>query len=214
MPAPILQGSRALPETLVKSSVLRTVDGRTLEWDVDRWMAPADHVDESLLDRAIGPVLDVGCGPGRHVSSLLSRGVEALGIDTSPTAVRLARRRGAPVAHQSIFDAVPDTGQWRCGLLLDGSIGIGGNPESLLRRVSGVLSKRGRLLVETVHPQQASEDLHVRVETAVSSGPWFRWSVVSHLDVAALAATSGFLVNDTWEDEGRYFAQLERIADP
>ena len=26
--------------------------------------------------------------------------------------------------------------------------------------------------------------------------------------------TSGFLVNDTWEDEGRYFAQLERIADP
>ena len=151
----------------MKSSVLRTVDGRTLEWDVDRWMAPADHVDESLLDRTIGPVLDVGCGPGRHVSSLLSRGVEALGIDTSPTAVRLARRRGAPVAHQSIFDAVPDTGRWRCGLLLDGSIGIGGNPESLLRRVSGVLSKRGRLLVETVHPQQASEDLHVRVETAV-----------------------------------------------
>ena len=142
VPAPILQGSRALPETLVKSSVLRTVDGRTLEWDVDRWMAPADHVDESLLDRTIGPVLDVGCGPGRHVSSLLSRGVEALGIDTSPTAVRLARRRGAPVAHQSIFDAVPDTGRWRCGLLLDGSIGIGGNPESLLRRVSGVLSKR------------------------------------------------------------------------
>ena len=115
---------------------------------------------------------------------------------------------------QSIFDAVPDTGQWRCGLLLDGSIGIGGNPESLLRRVSGVLSKRGRLLVETVHPREASEDLHVRVETAVSSGPWFRWSVVSHLDVTALAATSGFLVNDTWEDEGRYFAQLERIADP
>lgn len=31
---------------------------------------------------------------------------------------------------------------------------------------------------------------------------------------AALAATSGFLVNDTWDDDGRYFAQLERIADP
>ena len=106
------QRSRVLPETLVRSSVLRTVDGRTLEMDVRRWMAPADQVDESLLDRAIGPVLDVGCGPGRHVSSLLGRGVEAMGIDTSPTAVRLARRRGAPVAHQSVFDAVPDAG---CG---------------------------------------------------------------------------------------------------
>ena len=171
-----------------ESSVLRTVDGRTLELDVRRWMAPADQVDESLLDRAIGPVLDVGCGPGRHVSSLLSRGIEAMGIDTSPTAVRFARRRGARVAHQSIFDAVPDTGQWRCGLLLDGSIGIGGDPESLLQRVSEVLSERGRLLVETVHPQQPSEDLDVRIETAASSGPWFRWSLVSHVDMAALAA--------------------------
>jgi SAM-dependent methyltransferase len=209
-----MQRSRALPETLVNTSVLRTVDGRTLEWDVGRWMAPADQVDESLLDRAIGPVLDVGCGPGRHVSSLLSRGVEALGIDSSPAAVRLARRRGASVAHQSIFDPVPDAGLWRCVLLLDGSIGIGGNPLSLLRRVSGVLSKRGRLLVETVHPQQPSEDLRVRVETATNSGPWFRWSVVSHPDVATLAYTSGFQVNDTWEEEGRYFAQLERVSDP
>ncbi len=157
-------------------------------------MAPADQVDESLLDRAIGPVLDVGCGPGRHVSSLLSRGVEAMGIDTSPTAVRLARRRGARVAHQSIFDAVPDAGMWRCALLLDGSIGIGGNPEGLLRRVRGVLSKHGRLLVETGHPQQPTEDLHVRIETAVSCGPWFRWSVVSHVDVGALAGASGFHV--------------------
>ena len=33
-------------------------------------------------------------------------------------------------------------------------------------------------------------------------------------DVATLAGTSGFHVNDTWEDEGRYFAQLECISDP
>ena len=109
------------------------LDGRTLELDVRRWMAPADQVDEALLDRAIGPVLDVGCGPGRHVSSLLGRGTVAMGIDTSPTAVRLARERGARVAHQSVFDAVPDAGMWRCALLLDGSIGIGGDPEGLLR---------------------------------------------------------------------------------
>jgi hypothetical protein len=80
--------------------------------------------------------------------------------------------------------------------------------------VGGLLARRGRLLIETVHPTQPSEDLHVRVETEMSSGPWFRWSVVSHPDVAALAGSSGFRVNDTWEDEGRYFAQLERIPGP
>ena len=177
-------------------------------------MAPADQVDESLLDRAIGPVLDVGCGPGRHVSSLLSRGVEAMGIDTSPTAVRLARRRGAPVAQRSIFDAVPDAGRWRCALLLDGSIGIGGNPESLLRRVSEVLAKRGRLLVETGHPHQPSEHLDVRIETADEGGPWFRWSLVSHVDMGALARTSGFHLTDSLGGRRALLRPTRSIADP
>ena len=48
-------------------------------------------------DRARGPVLDVGCGPGRHVHHLARRGVLAIGIDVSRDAVRLARRRGASV---------------------------------------------------------------------------------------------------------------------
>jgi SAM-dependent methyltransferase len=185
-----------------------------LELDVRRWMAPADPVDEALLDRALGPVLDVGCGPGRHVSSLLGRGIEALGLDTSPTAVRLARGRGARVAHQSVFDAVPDAGMWRCALLLDGSIGIGGHPEGLLQRVAGLLSERGRLLVETGHPQQPTEHLEVRIETAASCGPWFRWSLVSHVDMEAFARASGFHLSDAWEEGSRYFVQLDRAPHP
>ena len=185
-----------------------------LELDVRRWMAPTDQVDESLLDRAIGPVLDVGCGPGRHVSSLLGRGVEAMGIDTAPTAVRLARRRGAAVAQRSVFDQVPDAGRWRCALLLDGSIGIGGDPEGLLRRVAEVLAARGRLLVETGHPNQPTEHLEVRIETGMKCGPWFRWSLVSHVEMGALARTSGFHLTEAWEDDGRYFAQLDRSSSP
>jgi SAM-dependent methyltransferase len=203
-----------MPETLVRPSVLRTEDGRALQLDVRRWMAPADEVDESLLDRAIGPVLDVGCGPGRHVAALLGRGVEAMGIDTSPRAVSLARRRGAVVAQRSVFDELPDAGRWRCALLLDGSIGIGGDPEGLLRRVGEVLAARGRLLVETGHPKQPTEHLDVRVETATKRGPWFRWSLVSHVDAGALARTSGFHLTEAWSDDGRYFVQLDRSSSP
>ena len=61
-----------------------------------RWLGPAGAVDERVLERARGPVLDVGCGPGRHVHALARRGVLALGVDVSPVAVRLARARGAP----------------------------------------------------------------------------------------------------------------------
>jgi SAM-dependent methyltransferase len=39
-----------------------------------------------------GAVLDAGCGPGRDVLALTERGVEALGIDTSPAMLAEARR--------------------------------------------------------------------------------------------------------------------------
>jgi SAM-dependent methyltransferase len=199
-----------MPETLVRTSFLRTEDGRILELDVRRWMAPADPVDESLLDRARGAVLDVGCGPGRHVQSLMRRGIPALGIDTSPSAVALARRRGANVDECSIFDEVPAVGTWGSALLLDGSIGIGGDPEALLKRVGQVVAARARLLVETGHPNEPTETLDVCVETATKSGPWFRWSLVSHVDMGRLARTSGFRLTSAWEKDDRYFAQLDR----
>src|SRR5205823_333854 len=82
--------------------------------------------------RAVGPVLDVGCGPGRHVLALARRGVLAVGVDVTPAAVRYARARGAPVFRGSVFAAVPGVGHWRTALLLDGNIGIGGRPVVLL----------------------------------------------------------------------------------
>jgi hypothetical protein len=75
--------------------VARDVRGRAQRLPVERWLAPASEADERLLDRTEGPVLDVGCGPGRHVHALVRRGVLALGVDVSPSAVRIARARGA-----------------------------------------------------------------------------------------------------------------------
>ena len=56
----------------------------------DRWLAPAGAVDARVLAGLRGPVLDVGCGPGRHVRALLERGVVALGIDVTPQLVETA----------------------------------------------------------------------------------------------------------------------------
>jgi SAM-dependent methyltransferase len=67
------------------------------------------------------PVLDIGCGPGRHVHALARRGVLALGVDVSAGALALARARGAAVFEASIFAEVPHPGQWASALLLDGN---------------------------------------------------------------------------------------------
>jgi SAM-dependent methyltransferase len=42
-----------------------------------------------------GPVLDVGCGTGEHALMAAESGLEATGIDASPTAIALARRKAA-----------------------------------------------------------------------------------------------------------------------
>ncbi len=194
------------------TSHLRVADGRVLRLDVGRWMGATDRVDEDVLDRAVGPVLDVGCGPGRHVGALHRRGVETLGVDLSPTAVALARRRGAPVVQQSVFDALPGHGRWRTALLLDGSVGIGGDPVALLRRVRELLHPAGRVLVEVEPRHVATESVTVRVETARGGGPWFRWAFVSATAIGPLAQRIGLGETDRWEDAGRHFSALARLS--
>jgi SAM-dependent methyltransferase len=124
------------------SLVCRDEQGCVRRLPLARWLGRAGAVDERVLDRAVGPVLDVGCGPGRHVSSLARRGVLALGVDVSPVAVRLARARGAKAIERSIFARLPGAGTWGSALVLDGNIGIGGRPDALLRRVADLLALR------------------------------------------------------------------------
>jgi len=96
--------------------VARDRAGVAVELATARWLAGAGSTDLRVLRRARGPVLDIGCGPGRHVRALADRGVAALGIDASPAAVRVARDRGTRVLQGSVFDAVPAMGGWRTAL--------------------------------------------------------------------------------------------------
>ena len=94
-------------------------------------------------------MLDIGCGPGRHLAALAAAGHDGLGLDLSPVAVRLARARGAEAILRSVFADVPRAGTWATALLLDGNIGIGGAPQALLARACALVAPGGSVLVET-----------------------------------------------------------------
>ena len=192
---------------------LRLADGRVLAMELTRWLAAADDVDEGVHDRAEGPVLDVGCGPGRMVRALRDRGVEALGVDISSSAVAVARARDTPVVHASAFAPLPDEGRWGTTLLIDGSVGIGGDPAMLLRRIAKLLCPGGRLLVEVEGPHQPTESVLARLESARRRSPWFRWARLSARDLPSLAGDCGFHVAEQWVDAGRHFGRLDRCGD-
>ncbi len=186
----------------------RWSDGTTLDLPLKRWLGAPAHGDESVLRRATGPALDIGCGPGRHLVALGQRGVEALGVDVSRAAVEIARRRGARAITGSIFDRLPGDRRWGTALLLDGNIGIGGAPRTLLRRVLPLLAPRGQVLVELDAPGVGSVDGVVRLAGATGWSDPFRWARVGVDDVDALAAATGYSVAEVWSTHGRWFGAL------
>ena len=197
--------------------VLRAENGTRLPLDPARWHAEPTPGEERLVDAMAGPVLDVGCGPGRFVVALARRGTVALGVDPAPAAVALCRSRGAPVLQKSVFDALPGQGRWRTVLLADGNIGIGGDPERLLRRCGELLAADGTAVVEVEPPTGAGggwRPYRARLERGRSRGPWFSWAVVGADAIAGLAQEAGLslLRLDRIATEGRCFAHLGRTG--
>lgn len=190
---------------------LRHPDGRTVTLDIARWLAPADAVDLDALGRAAGPALDVGCGPGRIVAGLARRGCLALGIDIAATAVAMTRRRGLNALRRDVFRAVPGAGRWATVVLLDGNIGIGGDPLILLRRVRELTAPAGRVIVEA-HPADRVDDRQdVRfVVSGAAVGPEFPWAYVGADALVDHARSAGLRAAERWTCGGRSFVLLER----
>jgi SAM-dependent methyltransferase len=194
--------------TPVAPARLCTTDGRVLDLPSHRWFAAAGAAEQRALDHVEGPVLDVGCGPGRHLVALAERKVFALGIDTCRPFLDVARTRGVNVLERSVFDRVPGAGRWRSALLFDGNIGIGGDPVALLGRVLELVCDDARIVVEIEPDDTEHEVLVVRAETDLDVGPWFHWTTVDQARLMSIAATVGVEVLDVWDREHRRFAVL------
>lgn len=179
------------------------------EMDVRRWNAEADAADLSLLRSATGPLLDIGCGPGRMLRAAEDLGLMALGVDVSPTAVEIAREAGLNVVRRSVFDPIPGEGHWHTVLLVDGNIGIGGDVAAMLRRCAEVMSPLGEIIVElSVDPERDATFTGRIVDMAGGQSESFPWAEIGLQPIRRLAEEEDLAVTQSWSMNGRAFCSI------
>ncbi|MEV4465213.1 class I SAM-dependent methyltransferase [Micromonospora echinofusca] len=189
-------------------------DGPRRRLSVKRWHRPATPADATVVARCAGPTLDLGCGPGRMSMALTRAGLSAVGVDVSSQAVALTRTRGAVAVHADLFGPLPAEGRWAHTVLLDGNIGIGGDPVVLLRRCGALLRPSGTVLVELEPPGTGAWQGQVHVATGRHQGPTFRWAWLDTDAVSGVAAAAGLAVGEVFRSGCRWFAELTRSDRP
>ncbi|MBP0458294.1 methyltransferase domain-containing protein [Streptomyces montanisoli] len=207
---------------------LRSREGGVVPLGVERWCAAPDAADRTVIARCEGTVLDIGCGPGRFVTALALAGYRTLGIDVSTAAVHRTVRHGGAALVRSVFEPLPREGWWNTALLVDGNIGIGGDPDALLTRTADVVAPGGLLIAE-VADGDVDERLDVCVDDGRSDhthgghgpagqgraraddGGFFPWARLGARALVRHArATGRWSRQAAWELEGRTFVALRR----
>lgn len=189
----------------------------------DVYLAPYEGwpVAERRAMRLVrGRTLDVGCGAGRVALHLQEKGVEVVGADASPLAVRAARRRGLRhVRRVSVQELGPQLARFDTVLLMGNNTGIFGTPDRLrsaLTSWAGQLGPRARILAESANPSgggvptldvsyrranrrrgRMPGQLRLRTRYHLAATPWFWWLYVSPGELRSLVKGTGWRMSTT-----------------
>jgi SAM-dependent methyltransferase len=197
---------------------------------VRRWPS----CERSALRLVRGRVLDVGVGAGRVALELQRRGHEVVGIDVSPLAVEVARRRGVQEAHLLPFERIGDSlGRFDSVVMFGNNFGLFGGPKrarTLLRRLRRLTNDGARILGSSVDVYDTEDpdnlayhelnrrrgrmpgELRLRVRHRRYCSPWFDYLIVSRNEMAALAEAGGWRLARTLDEPGKplYVGVLEK----
>ena len=179
---------------------------------------------KKAIKYARGRVLDIGCGAGRCSLYLQGKGLDVVGIDNSPLAIKVCKQRGlkdARVVSINQIDAKLDV--FDTILMMGNNFGLFGSFEGarrLLEKLDKITSQKGRIVAETNDVYRTDNPDHlsyhklnrkrgrmggqvrIRVRYRKYATPWFDYLMVSRDEMENILDGTDWKVEKYIESEG------------
>jgi SAM-dependent methyltransferase len=184
--------------------------------------------EKKVLRYARGRVLDIGCGAGRHSLYLQGKGLEVVGVDNSPLAVEVCKKRGlrraelVPISQISsrlgIFDTV---------VMMGNNFGLFGSYEGakhLLKKLDKITTEYARILTTSNDVYKTDNPVHLkyhemnrkrgrmagqlrlRVRYLQYTNPWFDYLIVSPEEMEDILNGTGWKISRIFYSTSAYYA--------
>lgn len=202
----------------------------------DTYFAEPLGQQREIVEHAVGRVLDVGCGAGRYDLYLQEQGLEVVGIDVSPLAVEVCRRRGLHDTRLlSVEEVDPSMGPFDTVLMLGHNLALLGSERGakrILRRLHRAVVSGGRLIGDILDPYETDDPDHLayhaqnrakgrmggqirmRVRYKAYKSPWFDYLFLSRDELEGLLEGTGWHLREIIPTNGpSYAVHIERLGD-
>ncbi|SNQ46090.1 Methylase involved in ubiquinone/menaquinone biosynthesis [Frankia canadensis] len=226
--------SGARPGTVF--AVLERDDGRVDVEDAARYFAGPDGwipTERWACAQAVGRVLDVGCGAGRHLLALSGAGHDAVGLEPSAGAAAIARERGGEVVQATVTQPGIGLGAFDTIMMLGNNLGLLGSRErapEVLASLAALAAPWARLLGCGMDPYRTADDGHLayhawniergrlpgqatlRVRDGAMATEWFDYLFLSPDELARLLEDSPWSLSGVEWEGASYVAVLDHAA--
>lgn len=166
------------------------------------------YYEKQAIKYARGRVLDAGCGAGRHSIYLQERGLDVTGIDNSPLAIEISRKRGLKKAVEMAVEKIrPGPEKFGTILMLGNNFGLFQDAKKMKKMLSAmykITTGDAVIIAETMDPyrlpgrEQREYMRHntgsgrmagfVRMRILIKDviGPWFDYLYVSKKEMVKM----------------------------
>jgi 2-polyprenyl-3-methyl-5-hydroxy-6-metoxy-1,4-benzoquinol methylase len=191
------------------------------------------EIEKQMPKFVSGRVLDVGCGAGRHSLHLQGLGHEVVGIDVSPLAIEVSRRRGVKNAVViSIDDLVamadPGLGVFDSIVMMGHNIGLLHDFETgkkILTRLAAMTSRNAKIIGTTRDVSTTTKQCHLayqesnlkrgrmrgqikfRIRHEMFASDWYDYLFVSEDELRKMVEGTGWRLETTIYGSGGFGGQ-------